>query len=602
MSVLNAVRGAVMGMALFAPVVALGQGTAPVPGELAAQDRRLDRAVSVRVEGIPVGDLLALLAKKTGVELKASREVADDKVVVFSPSRPLRATLTDLAALFNDSWEPIDLANGQKRYLLVRRSKALRYEDGLEQQVVTRMKALLDAQVKALDETPEQTAKRPAKDFIRQNFESRLTHGRQATRLYGQLSQDQKDSLFAQGFLNVSFASSTPTQQIMAREAFGEVLTTLRVLDEAQRAQFPEVHIVMDSPDVLERSGLRFRLTHTNNAGLSAEVLQVILGANTYMTMGRFESKEQWLLPPHGNPYTRKEVAEKAVLPAVDLIRKASEKTTWIDRLQALAESSHCPIFADYFRSPALIHDLQAAPPVADSPTSALDALCRPSGYLWWVGDGLDQTVLLRKRDWYTQRRYEVPDAWMREMARRLARQKSVPTYGDLCQLLDLTPSQISGLNGVLESAPTAGEEALLNLDRQEGVYEMLRLIQAVTDTSLPLPMAVPTQILNRPAQTDGPISPKMIPLLRAFLETLRLPETPDSLRDFSVLLTAYTPEMLKAAQSPPPEHVSIHLDWKIGEGNQILNATQQHWYLWLPLKIPYDRREKTQIEVAAPH
>ena len=574
------------------------------PAEGFSTDPWLKQNVAVHAEGIPVSDLLDLLGRRTGVSLKADPYVADDKVIVFSPSRPLREVLVDLAALFNDSWEELPLADGKMRYRLIRGLKAQRYEDDLEQQVTARMKALLDAQVRALDETEVEFAKRPATDRIRQNLESPSTHGRQATRLYGQLSPEQKDSLFARGFLNISFASSTPAQQAMAREAFGEVITTLKAIDEAQRVNFPNVHIVIDTPEMLARHGLRFRLSHTNNAGLSGEVLQVILGANTYMTMGSFESKDQWLLPAHGNPYLPKEKLNTDALPAAKATYEAAQKSVRVDRLSALAEAEHVAIFSDYFRTPALLHELapiaggKPGEPAPNPDLFALDTLCRPSGALWWTRG---KTLMMRKRDWYTQRRYEVSDRWMRTVQARLQKQKSLPTYGDLYQLLDLTPKQVSGLNAVLGSVGTegGGEEALIDLDSEEGLHEMLRLIQTAYPNPTPLPMGVPHQIIQSRAGVDGGPPAQIVPLLTAFLNTLRLVASPENLRDFSVLLYGYTPEMLKAAQATPPQNLSINIDWKLGADNGILNSASHHWSLWLPLQIPYDRSDKTKIDLS---
>jgi hypothetical protein len=562
-------------------------------------DTRLQQAVAVHAEGIPIGDLLELLSRKTGVSLTAERYVADDKVVAFCSARPLRATLVDLAAVYNDSWQETPLASGKMRYTLVRRAKAQRYEDDLEQRVTARMKALLDAQVKALGETGQEFAKRPATDRIRRNLEEPSTHGRQATRLYGELSPEQKDSLFAAGFLNISFASSTPAQQTMAHEAFAEVITTLKALDEAQRVNFTEVHIVIDTPQMLQRHGMRFRLTHTNNTGLSAEVLQVILGANTYMTMGSFESQDQWLLPAHGDPYFPKEKQDPTGLPDAKNSAVAAGNLSWIDRLSALSETAHLPIFSDYYRSPALLHELSPTVLTSEKPASAeaiaLDALCRPSGFLWWRKDG---TLLMRKRDWYTQRRYEVPDEWLRAMQQKLQKQKSLPNYGDLYQLLDLTPKQISGLNAVLGSVAVNGEDALIDLDSEQGLQEMLRLIQAGYAAPMPLPMGAPNQIISLGGGIDGGVPQQLVPVITTFLNTLRLVATPENRHDFSVLLTAYTPEMLKFAQNPPPQNLTIGLDWKLGTDNDILNSTAHHWSLWLPLQVPYDRSGKTRIEV----
>ena len=317
--------------------------------------------------------------------------------------------------------------------------------------------------------------------------------------------------------------------------------------------------------------------------------------------MGSFESRDQWLLPAHGNPYLPTEKLNISALPASKSVLEAAKNIRWIDRLSALASTECMPIFSDCYRSPAQLHQLSSdavvrpGEPALSPEAAALDALCQPSGLLWWRRGG---TLLLRKRDWYTQRRYEVPDRWMRALQQRLQKQKSLPTYGDLCQLLDLTPKQISGLNAVLGSEGAEGEDALIDLDHQQGIQEMLHLIQAAYAAPLSLPMGAPVEIIQPGAGIDGGASPQLVPLLTSFLNTLRLAATPENLRDFSVSLYGYTPEMLKAAQSPPPRNLSIHIDWKLGADDTILSYSEQHWTLWLPLQVPYDRSDKTRVEL----
>lgn len=575
-----------------------------------AQDARFKQNVSLRVEGIQVSDLLTQLSAKTGVSLRAEGDVGD-KVIAFCPARPLGDTLSDLAALFNDEWQTVPLPNGQMRWLLIRRLSARHYEDDLEQAVSNRRRALLDEQVRALDETPEQFAKRPANDRIRRNLEDRSAHGRQATRLYSQMSREQRDTLFARGFVNVAFATSTPTQQNIAREGFEEVVTTLKALDEKQRAEFPNVHINIDAPEALEQHGARFRLTRTNNAGLSALMVQVVLGQQTFLYVGDFESADEWLLPPHGNPYLRKGIGRskasagentagmaemaKAGLPAADVLRKVGKEGLWVDRLRTLSTTAEIPVLADYYRSPALIHDLSPDAAPADNPVALLDAFGKQSGYLWWTQG---KTLLLRKRDWYAQRRYEVSDRWMRDMMTRLRRQKNIPTYGDLCRLLELTPLQISGMNAALGGGSGAG---IADLDTQEGLHELLTLIQANSWASVLLPQGEPTPKSEHWGSGGlrgvGP-TPDTVALVGAFLNAVREPIPPAGLLSFSMQAYCYTPDMLKAAQSPPPQNAQVNLSWKLGGSTKPIAFRDQRWFLWLPLQIPNDRSDKTQIEV----
>src|SRR5262249_376765 len=126
-----------------------------------ADDTRLLQKVSVNVEGIPVGEFLVLLSKKTGVSLTAQDNLADEKVMVFGPPRPLRDVLGDLAALFHNVWMRGESMNGF-RYIMVRSRRAQEFEDGLRQRdSEERWQAAMDGLAAALRETPDQLDKRP---------------------------------------------------------------------------------------------------------------------------------------------------------------------------------------------------------------------------------------------------------------------------------------------------------------------------------------------------------------------------------------------------------------------------------------------------------
>ena len=102
-----------------------------------------------------------------------------------------------------------------------------------------------------------------------------------------------------------------------------------------------------------------------------------------------------------------------------------------------------------------------------------MDALCRHEGYLWWTR--ADGTLLFRKRDWYEQRQYEVPDRWLSETAQRIKAQNNVPTLADFLRVRDLTARQILGMNSLhigpnysYSEVETAGTRELLGfLERQ---------------------------------------------------------------------------------------------------------------------------------------
>src|SRR5579871_3239864 len=182
-----------------------------------AGDARLSQRVAIRAEGLPVTELLALLSHKTGVAFTTQEDIGDEKVVLFSPARPLRDTLADLAALFNNQWIHVEKEGERPRYKLIRTGVARAYEDSFTGGPRQRMMMQLEEQVRALEETTEQLKRRPADDVIRAtllNPERRL-----ATQFYALLPPDQKQQLFATGaMLPVPFSALTHEQQNALRD------------------------------------------------------------------------------------------------------------------------------------------------------------------------------------------------------------------------------------------------------------------------------------------------------------------------------------------------------------------------------------------------
>jgi hypothetical protein len=426
------------------------------PKDPLADDPRLAQKVKVTVEGLPVGDVLSLLAAKTGVPLAASRETADDKVVVFGLARPLREVLADLAALFNDRWERHKTADHSDRYVLTR-------------------------------------------DLAAQQCEAGLTR----------------------------------------------------------------------------------------------------------------DNRSRWLLPPRGNPYTGEKVAAGAPLPGVSAIHAAAAGKAWPDRLRKLAEASGIAVMADYYRGRSItkpyddssayrgwsiqpLPDSSAAP--ADPAASALETLCAPEGYLWWIRG---KTLLLRKRDWYEQQRYEVPDRWMREMAGRLKAQGGLPTYADVLRVLELTPEQTIGLEGLGEPANHFGFVGQLR--------ELLAIVQAAPkNPSAPLPVIdhLPNEEWQKTWLRYPALTPSQRRLLGAFLDAYPYPVAAGKAVEFQARLFLDPDGPQRDAQMaarmgmPPaayPDYrpVSVVLQFSLGDEHRLWGN-----FLALPTSLPDDRRDRTKIEV----
>ena len=185
--------------------------TAAQEKDVWAHDARLNRKVSITAEGIPIRDLLALLTQKTGVLLKADDYVADDKIILFTPSRPLRDILDDIAALYNDTWLTGPTTDNSHFFRLVRLRDARDYEDGLSQDMNRKMLAQMDAQIKALQETPQEMARRPTTDPIRAALSTE--DGRLGTGIFALLTEQQRTQLMENWRTQISVALLSPAQK-----------------------------------------------------------------------------------------------------------------------------------------------------------------------------------------------------------------------------------------------------------------------------------------------------------------------------------------------------------------------------------------------------
>jgi hypothetical protein len=108
----------------------LPTGAAQPPTASRAQDARLLRKVTLHEKGVALSDFCAEVQAQTGVELSASRTVADEKVTVFVEERPARDVMREVARLFSDFWSRSGI-EGKYRYMLEQDLKSQLEEEEL---------------------------------------------------------------------------------------------------------------------------------------------------------------------------------------------------------------------------------------------------------------------------------------------------------------------------------------------------------------------------------------------------------------------------------------------------------------------------------------
>ena len=73
--------------------------------EKAISDPRLQKRVTLAKKAVSFGDLLEAIAKETGINISATRSVADDKLTVFCKDKPLRDLMRLVTQHFGFTWE-----------------------------------------------------------------------------------------------------------------------------------------------------------------------------------------------------------------------------------------------------------------------------------------------------------------------------------------------------------------------------------------------------------------------------------------------------------------------------------------------------------------
>lgn len=530
-------------------------------------DARLEQRVTVEAEGIPLGELLALLSEKTGVRFSARGDLAEDKVIVFARRRALNTLLDDLATLFDYTWErKRDAASMQPYYELFMSRRALNRQNALIRAGLQRISARIDEFVNALALSPEELAHLPEDNPIREYLNNANT--RTGLQLYALLSPAQRQTLWAERRLSAPYSSLTPAQQEAVAVVMDHVIAEIQKNREKHRNN-PEVYnrITVPRREDLPGGLVQFRL---RKMGGNTLLLLQLPGAG--IPIAGAATQSAWLLPPHGDPYVGKPPAPSEPLPAVSEVKAAlSVGASILDRLRHLANNSSFTLLADFYRSRPLAMPSENAPANPLSPAEALDALCHEPGYLWWKRGG---SLLFRKRDWYVQRRMEVPDSFYLALAERVKANGGRITVADLLRLRTLTQAQIAGMNSVF--TPLADESLL------DGLPELLALIAA-------LPPRRAEELLGPegPGLTAADLTLQTQKYALAFARVQILLNGPQDAPDFVVRMNT---RPRPSSRPGVPTSTQVELKWTLG-------SRSGAYHLFIPHALPNDRRAATRVE-----
>jgi hypothetical protein len=135
---------------------------APLP-----DDPALGKPATLAVKGEALSDVLKTLTDQTGVQLKVSGEIADQKVTIFVDAKPLRDLMTGLATLFQYEWSK-SASGGHDVYTVSEPSQVRKAREEAYRQATAAEWAKIEAEIgRDAQMKPDQAATQAAIEAFR---------------------------------------------------------------------------------------------------------------------------------------------------------------------------------------------------------------------------------------------------------------------------------------------------------------------------------------------------------------------------------------------------------------------------------------------------
>lgn len=203
-------------------VLALLPGVLFAASSLPSDDPVLDKPVTLAVKGEAFRDVVPIIVKQTGVHLRVSKEIADQKCTIFVDGKPLREVMAGLETVFLYRWMFTE-KNGQRTYELCGSAR-------LRSQKVGLLRIAVDKAREDFETTMQTEAQKPVKSKaeliqIQQDVEVPASGGMPPAVSVGNLSGEQKKRAWARLYLGFS-----PS----LREAFHDGCTICYALDSPE--------------------------------------------------------------------------------------------------------------------------------------------------------------------------------------------------------------------------------------------------------------------------------------------------------------------------------------------------------------------------------
>ncbi|WP_309689897.1 hypothetical protein [Armatimonas sp.] len=447
--------------------------------EKGISDSRLQKRVTLAKKAVSFGDLLDAIAKETGVNISATRSVADDKLTVFCKDKPLRELMRMITQHFGFVWE----RTGSEPQFVYRLKQPLRnqfLEEELRNKDKNEALLALDREMESLKKyfemSPEETraAAESAQGKEKEKLEMLGGIGWGPSRLYAGLEADDqaalqagKQLLFGSNGRDISKELESNTLNALTGHAF---ISEDGITMSSSRKETPGEKVKGKSP--VEAGAKPIMMLQMQRD----EVGEVSLMAHTGFSQGKGAAMSGipmavGISPSASSPKNAEANAAKKKAPGFqkpteltgahrpheiwrDGKKTSEEVWTSADALEAIHKATGKDVMGDYFTR--LVPHKNEKGPLFD----VLARTCDPLRLRWAESDGW---LTFRSTDFFNMRLKEVPGRLLEKWAAQRKTNASL-TPDDLREISRLTDDQLDA------SSMREGAKALYGLEEWDWV------------------------------------------------------------------------------------------------------------------------------------
>ena len=113
------------------------------------EDSNLDKPITLSLKGQALSDICQTISSSTGVKIRASKDVADQKATILITNKPLRDVISALANVFEYKWSVEDVDNARS-YTLIYPEDKRRSDESKRKDTVEKAFVEIDKQIGAM--------------------------------------------------------------------------------------------------------------------------------------------------------------------------------------------------------------------------------------------------------------------------------------------------------------------------------------------------------------------------------------------------------------------------------------------------------------------